>query len=200
MKNIILVVFLLSSSTLSADNLVFGEPTLNGTGCPAGTVPVTLSPNNNSLTLLLNGLTDIPRSDCIVRIPMSNENSTLVQVHFRGFHHLPQEIDSLFLVSYSIGRSSSSQRLDVIHGPHTNEHIYDHQLNITSSGTKILSMSMQSLLAGISNDTILYSLDSIDFAAASIPGIALQLSCSAASSIFSSTSLWMAALASLFVL
>jgi hypothetical protein len=56
MKNSILLfsTLLLSAPVFAADDISLGEPGYGGTGCPAGTVSVTLSPDAKSLSLLFD--------------------------------------------------------------------------------------------------------------------------------------------------
>ncbi|MBS1133180.1 MAG: hypothetical protein H6R02_321, partial [Burkholderiaceae bacterium] len=45
---------LLSTPVFAADDISLGEPGYGGTGCPAGSVSVTLSPDAKSLSLLFD--------------------------------------------------------------------------------------------------------------------------------------------------
>jgi len=45
---------LFSAPVFAADDISLGEPGYGGTGCPAGTVSVTLSPDAKSLSLLFD--------------------------------------------------------------------------------------------------------------------------------------------------
>ncbi len=57
MKRIALLVGLMFAGTASAQaqQITLGQPGYGGTGCPAGSVSVTLSPDQTSLSLLFDG-------------------------------------------------------------------------------------------------------------------------------------------------
>jgi len=112
-KNILMFsAILLSAPVIAADDISLGEPGYGGTGCPAGTVSVTLSPDAKSLSLLFDqyqvavgGDTgkSFDRKSCNIAIPVhvpQGMSVSVLKIDFRGFNHLPQSASSQFNVEY----------------------------------------------------------------------------------------------------
>lgn len=111
-KIILLLTTLLLAATAYADDIALGAPGYGGTGCPAGTVDVTLSPDARSLSLLFDqyqvsvgGTTgkSFDRKSCNIAIPVhvpQGLSVSILKIDFRGFNHLPQLASSQFNVEY----------------------------------------------------------------------------------------------------
>lgn len=96
----------------SADDIALGIPGYGGTGCPAGSVSTTLSPDQKSLSLLFDqyevsagGTTgrSFDRKSCNVAIPVSVPNGysvAILAIDYRGFNRLPRRATSQFNVEY----------------------------------------------------------------------------------------------------
>jgi hypothetical protein len=111
-------VFLFAALVLSApafathNDISLGEPGYGGTGCPDGTVSVTLSPDQKSLSLLFDqyqvevgGETgkSFDRKSCNIAIPVhvpQGLSVSILKIDFRGFNHLPTSATSEFNVEY----------------------------------------------------------------------------------------------------
>lgn len=115
MKNIKMGLVLISAligSVALADDIRLGTPGYGGTGCPAGTVSVTLSPDAQSLSLLFDqyqvkagGTTgrSFDRKSCNVAIPVhipQGYSVSVLQIDYRGFNFLPAGARSQFNVEY----------------------------------------------------------------------------------------------------
>ena len=93
---------LLLGTAAYADDIALGEPGYGGTGCPAGTVDVTLSPDAKSLSLLFDEYQvsvggssgkSFDRKSCNIAIPVhvpQGLSVSILKIDFRGFNHLPQ--------------------------------------------------------------------------------------------------------------
>ena len=111
-----LVLLLLTSSLAAnvayADDIALGQPGYGGSGCPDGSVSVTLSPDAKSLSLLydqyqvsVGGTTgkSFDRKSCNVAIPVhvpQGRSVSVLAVDYRGFNQLPARATSQFNVEY----------------------------------------------------------------------------------------------------
>ena len=107
-----------------ADDIALGIPGYGGSGCPAGSVSTTLSPDFKSLSLIFDqyevaagGTTgrSYDRKSCNVAIPVHVPNGysiSVFSVDYRGFNHLPGGATSQFNVEYFFagGRGPSFRR------------------------------------------------------------------------------------------
>ena len=96
----------------SADDIALGIPGYGGSGCPAGSVSTTLSPDGKSLSLIFDqyevsagGSTgrSFDRKSCNVAIPVHVPNGysiSVFSVDYRGFNHLARGATSQFNVEY----------------------------------------------------------------------------------------------------
>lgn len=103
---------MLLSAPVFADDISLGTPGYGGTGCPAGSVSATLSPDAKSLSLLFDqyqvavgGTTgkSFDRKSCNVAIPVhvpQGLSVSVLKIDFRGFNHLPVSATSQFNVEY----------------------------------------------------------------------------------------------------
>ncbi len=114
MKRIALLVGLMFAGTASAQaqQITLGQPGYGGTGCPAGSVSVTLSPDQTSLSLLFDGYIveaggttgrSFDRKNCNVAIPVNVPQGlsvSIISIDYRGFNQLPAGASSTFAVEY----------------------------------------------------------------------------------------------------
>lgn len=103
---------LASAMPAAADDIALGAPGYGGSGCPAGSVSATLSPDMKSLSLIFDqyevsagGVTgrSYDRKSCNVAIPVHVPNGysiSIFSVDYRGFNHLPRGATSQFNVEY----------------------------------------------------------------------------------------------------
>jgi hypothetical protein len=111
-KSILMLSAIMFSLPVFADDISLGQPGYGGTGCPAGTVSVTLSPDAKSLSLLFDeyqvsvgGETgrSFDRKSCNIAIPVhvpQGLSVSILKIDFRGFNHLPRSASSQFNVEY----------------------------------------------------------------------------------------------------
>ena len=102
-KRVLLFAALVLSAPAFAthNDISLGEPGYGGTGCPDGTVSVTLSPDQKALSLLFDqyqvevgGETgkSFDRKSCNIAIPVhvpQGLSVSILKIDFRGFNHLP---------------------------------------------------------------------------------------------------------------
>lgn len=95
-----------------ADNIRLGDPSYGGTGCPAGSAAVALSPDAKSLSILFdqyvveaggNSGRDTDRKTCNIAVPVhvpQGLSVSVFKVDYRGFNSLPYGSYSQFNVEY----------------------------------------------------------------------------------------------------
>lgn len=101
-----------SAPAFAADDISLGTPGYGGTGCPAGSVSATLSPDAKSLSLLFDqyqiavgGSTgkSFDRKSCNIAIPVhvpQGMSVAVMKIDYRGFNRLPARASSQFNVEY----------------------------------------------------------------------------------------------------
>ncbi len=111
-KQLLLFSALLLAPVIYADDIRLGMPGYGGTGCPAGSASVTLSPDAQTLSILFDqyqaevgGMTGktIDRKSCNIAIPVhvpQGYSVSVLQVDFRGYNFLPSQASSQFNVEY----------------------------------------------------------------------------------------------------
>lgn len=120
-----------SASTASANiGLQLGMPGYGGTGCPANSASVTLSPDQSSLSILFdqyvveagNGR-QFDRKSCNIAIPVrvpQGYSISVFQVDYRGFNSLPAGARSTFNVDYFFAGSRGVRQSKTFWGPSAN--------------------------------------------------------------------------------
>ena len=135
---------LAAAEPASADDIALGVPGYGGSGCPAGTVSTTLSPDAKSLSLIFDqyevsagGSTgrSYDRKSCNVAIPVhvpGGYSISVVSVDYRGFNHLPPRAASQFNVEYFFagGRGPAFRRS--FFGPLDSDYTISNQLQAES--------------------------------------------------------------------
>jgi hypothetical protein len=103
---------ILLAAQVHADNLRLGEPGYGGTGCPAGSASVTVSPDQQALSILFdNYVTEaggatgrqVDRKSCNITVPVyvpQGYSVAVFQVDYRGFNALPAGGRSRFNAEY----------------------------------------------------------------------------------------------------
>lgn len=109
---ILLSALAFSAPVFAADDISLGTPGYGGTGCPAGSVSATLSPDAKSLSLLFDqyqvavgGTTgkSFDRKSCNIAIPVhvpQGMSVAVMKIDYRGFNRLPAQASSQFNVEY----------------------------------------------------------------------------------------------------
>lgn len=115
MKKSFLALITLATLPLSAswyDDVRLGHPEYGGTGCPAGSAAVAISPDAQALSILFDsfvveagGFTgkSMDRKTCNIAVPVhvpQGYSVSIFQIDYRGFNSLPYGAYSRFNVEY----------------------------------------------------------------------------------------------------
>jgi len=185
-KSILLLSTFLLSAPAFAGDISLGEPGYGGTGCPAGTVSVTLSPDAKSLSLLFDqyqvavgGDTgkSFDRKSCNIAIPVhvpQGMSVSILKIDYRGFNFLPRGATSQFNVEYFFAgtRGPSFQRK--FYGPINDDYLIHNELTAealvwSGCGADVNLRTNSSMRVGTtSNQEAMASIDSEDVNAAII--------------------------------
>jgi hypothetical protein len=137
----IFCIILLSIPVFAAD-ISLGEPGYGGTGCPAGTVSVTLSPDTKSLSLLFDqyqvavgGQTGkyFDRKSCNIAISVhvpQGMSVSVLKIDFRGFNQLPQSASSQFNVEYFFADTRGPSFTRRFRGPIAEDYLINNSLAV----------------------------------------------------------------------
>ena len=143
-KIILLMTALLLGTAAYADDIALGEPGYGGTGCPAGTVDVTLSPDAKSLSLFFDQYQvsvggssgkSFDRKSCNIAIPVhvpQGLSVSILKIDFRGFNHLPQSATSQFNVEYFFAGSRGPAFQRRFRGPIDEDYLISNTLTAES--------------------------------------------------------------------
>lgn len=122
-------VIVMLASQASAQGLQLGEPAYGGTGCPAGTASVSVSPSNDAVSILFDqyvaeaGRTTarrIDRKSCNITIPVfvpSGYSVAIFQVDYRGYNAIPAGGQSRFDAEYFWAGSRGPRISRIFNGP-----------------------------------------------------------------------------------
>lgn len=128
------------SYTKNADDLWLGEPSYGGSGCPDGTASISLSPDQQSLSILFDeyfveagGHTKrrMRRKSCNVSIPVhvpQGYSISLFQVDYRGFNAIPRGGMSRFNVEYFFAGRRGPRMTRTFRGPVDDDYLISNDL------------------------------------------------------------------------
>lgn len=182
---------LLCASLASADDLRLGEPQFGGTGCPAGSAAVALSPDSKSLSILFDqyvvsageGSTiRDSRKNCNIAIPIQvpqGYSYSIIGIDYRGFTDLPRGSRAQLNVNYFLSTGGNTVRTSkTFMGPVTSDYLKADTLGMSSvvwtacGGSTILRANTTlNVLSNRYNEPALATVDSADVQA----GIVYQL-------------------------
>jgi len=180
---------MISAPVFAVDDISLGEPGYGGTGCPDGSVSVTLSPDAKSLSLLFDqyqvavgGEThkSFDRKSCNIAIPVhvpQGLSVSVLKIDFRGFNQLPQLATSQFNVEYFFAGTRSPSYKQVFRGPIAEDYLINNNLTVqaiawSGCGADVNLRTNSSIrVQTVSNREAMTSIDSEDVSA----GIVYQL-------------------------
>ena len=133
---------LLAASALNANarQLRLGAPAYGGTGCPAGTASVSVSPDETSLSILFDnyvaeaGYTtnrSVDRKSCNITIPVQvpqGYSVSVFQVDYRGFNAVPRGASTRFDAEYFWAGSRGPRLSKTFYGPINNNYTLTDEL------------------------------------------------------------------------
>lgn len=172
------------SAPVFADDISLGEPGYGGTGCPAGTVSVTLSPDAKSLSLLFDeyqlavgGETgkSFDRKSCNIAIPVhvpQGLSVSVLKIDFRGFNYLPRSASSQFNVEYFFAGTKGPSFQRKFRGPLDEDYLINNEITAeafvwSACGADVNLRTNSSLrLSSLYNQEAMASVDSEDVNAA----------------------------------
>ena len=143
-KLLLLASAVVLSAPVFADDISLGQPGYGGTGCPAGSVSATLSPDAKSLSLLFDkyqvavGGTSgksFDRKSCNIAIPVhvpQGMSVSILKIDFRGFNHLPRAASSQFNVEYFFAGTRGPAFQRVFNGALDEDYLINNELSIQS--------------------------------------------------------------------
>jgi hypothetical protein len=181
---LLLSALMLSTPVFAVGDIALGEPGYGGTGCPDGTVSVTLSPDQKSLSLLFDeyqmavgGETgkSFDRKSCNIAIPVhvpQGLSVSILKIDFRGFNHLPQSATSQFNVEYFFAGTRGPAFQRKFSGPLDEDYLINNELSAkavvwSSCGADVNLRTNSSMrVKTVSNREAMASIDSEDVNAA----------------------------------
>ncbi len=123
---------LMMSATAMAQSLQLGVPAYGGTGCPAGTASVSVSPGQDAVSILFDqyvteaGRTTgrrIDRKSCNITVPVrvpQGYSVAVLQVDYRGYNAIPSGGYSRFDADYFWAGSQGVRSSRTFNGPVNN--------------------------------------------------------------------------------
>jgi hypothetical protein len=133
-----------SSAAHAQSGIRLGQPAYGGNGCPAGSASATLSPNEDTLSLLFDsymaeagGVTGrrVDRKACNIAIPVTvpqGYSISVFKVDYRGFNSLPSGAFSRFAVEYFFAGSVGPRQQKTFVGPSNSDYLLTSNLQATS--------------------------------------------------------------------
>jgi Domain of unknown function (DUF4360) len=186
-KFLTVALFSLLSTSAMSDDIYLGEPGYGGTGCPAGSASVTLSPDLKSLSILFDEFIveaggesgkSLARKSCNVAIPVhvpSGMTVSVLKVDYRGFLSLPRGAESRFSAEYFFAGSRGPKIEKTFRGAKEDDFTVTNDLDLISlvwspCGKDVNLRINTSLLLKTNRflDEALSSLDSADIKAGMI--------------------------------
>jgi hypothetical protein len=180
-KSILLFSAIMLSAPAFADDISLGEPGYGGTGCPAGTVSVTLSPDAKSLSLLFDQYQlavggesgkSFDRKSCNIAIPVhvpQGLSVSILKIDFRGFNHLPRSASSQFNVEYFFAGTKGPSFQRKFTGPLDADYLINNEITAeafvwsgcgadvnlrTNSSMRLSSLYNQEAMASIDSEDV----------------------------------------------
>ncbi len=164
-----------------ADDIHLGVPAYNGSGCPMGSVAVSLSPDYKALSMLFGSYqAQAGRSlgktsdyqNCNIAIPVhvpQGFSVSLISVDYRGFNSIPAGAVSTLRSSYFFAGSTGPSYAKSFVGPVNNDYLVTNNLiamaNVWSAcGVDVILRANTSLFAKSNSrmEDIISTVDSVD--------------------------------------
>jgi hypothetical protein len=133
-------VFLFSGHAF-AQGLILGQPQYGGTGCPAGSASVALSPDQSALSILFDqyvveagGSRPIDRKNCNIAIPVKvpgGYSLSVFAIDYRGFTALPRNGRAQLNVEYFLAGGGRGVRTSkTFRGPIVSDYLKSDNLGL----------------------------------------------------------------------
>lgn len=181
----LLALLLLSTSVFAQDDIRLGQAGYGGTGCPAGSASVTLSPDQKSLSIIFDdffveagALTGrrIGRKNCNLAVPVhvpQGYSISLVDVDYRGYVSLPnRRSQARFSAEYFFAGQRGPRYVKTFRGQMDDEYVISNQLGLNAlvwskCGADVNLRVNSSMMVRASSNHVdaLATVDSADFSA-----------------------------------
>lgn len=195
MKNILLtaIVGLFALSVQAADDISLGEPSHGGSGCPQGTVGVTLSPDSKVLSMIFDSYVaeagksagkTLDRKTCNLSVPIhvpQGMSVSILKVDYRGYVYAPKGTQATFNVEYflkSFNGSTTGPKVSKAFKNYDNDYLLSNQLALSAmvwspcgEDVNLRVNSSMTARTDAKKQDVLATVDSVDVAA----GIIYQL-------------------------
>lgn len=190
MKKILAIAALLIGGTFTtfaqADTILLGDPGYGGTGCPAGTVSATLSPDQKSLSLIFDeyfveagGTTNktFDRKSCNIAIPVhvpQGLSVSVLAIDYRGYNNIPSGARTTFNVEYFFAGVQGPRFAKNFNGPLDSDYLIKNKLTASAlvwsaCGADVNLRTNSSIrVTTVQNKDALATVDSEDVSAAII--------------------------------
>lgn len=149
MKKLLCTTTLLLSSTVAfatdLNDVSLGQPGYAGSGCPAGSVSATLSPDKKALSILFDeflleagpsiGKT-MDRKNCNIAIPVHVPNGfsvSVLAVDYRGYNYLPRTAQSQFSTEYFFAGQRGPKFTKTFRGQLDSDYILSNTLHVVGN-------------------------------------------------------------------
>lgn len=195
MKSLLLtaIVGLFAISAQASNDIALGEPSYGGTGCPQGSVGVTLSPDSKVLSMIFDeyvaeagkssGKT-IQRKTCNLSVPIhvpQGMSVSILKVDYRGYVYAPKGTQATFNVEYflkSFNGSTTGPKVTKVFSKYDNDYLISNQLALSAvvwsacgEDVNLRVNSSMTARTDAKKQDVLATVDSVDVAA----GIIYQL-------------------------
>jgi hypothetical protein len=181
----LLAVLILSTSIFAQDDIQLGEAGYGGTGCPAGTASVTLSPDKKSLSIIFDEFfveagalnrKRIARKNCNLAVPVhvpQGYSISLVDVDYRGYISLPnRKSQARFSAEYFFAGQRGPRYVKTFRGEMDDEYLISNKLGLralvwSKCGADVNLRVNSSMMVRASSTRVdaLATVDSADFSA-----------------------------------
>jgi hypothetical protein len=139
----LLSIFALTASVAMADDVRLGSPEYGGTGCPAGSASVALSPDSKAISILFDqyvveagGAKAFDRKNCNIAIPVhvpQGYSVAVMAIDYRGFVGLPSGARASLNVNYFLaGQGRGINTSKSFMGSLSSNYVKSDQLGIES--------------------------------------------------------------------
>lgn len=162
-----------------AASISLGQPGYGGSGCPAGSASVSVSPDGSSLSILFDSYTveaggsnpQVARKSCNLSIPVKVPNGmsvSLISADYRGFADLPAGAEARLDTEYFFGGSRGPAYSQRFNGRFSNTYLKRHQMaagaNVWSACGADVNLRVNSgMTVRSSGEAALATVDSADF-------------------------------------
>lgn len=149
-KKLLCTTALLAATTTAAlaqdlNDISLGQPGYAGSGCPAGSVSATLSPDKKSLSILFDEFIleagpstrkRMDRKNCNVAIPVHVPNGfsvSVLAVDYRGYNYLPSGAQSAFRTEYFFAGQRGPRYQKTFRGALDDDYILSNTLHVVGN-------------------------------------------------------------------